>query len=270
MEEITDRTFDFKGMVTEMSEERQNYYGSLCTEMYEILHEKAPEDELDFYLSYAKKDMKILEALCGSGRFLVPFMERGFDITGIDLSGEMLDKLKEKAPDAKVFQADIVEYSSKEKYDYIFISSSSVSLFTDMNLCRKTLKKIKEMLAPKGKFVFAVDTVANRCEDDEDYKISASVKTKEGFDLILKSKNYYDEKNQTQFLPGIYELYQETTLLKKETMDFQIHLYKFGEMEQALKELGFSDVKTYSSFTKDDAADDKCEIFLFECSTAGE
>lgn len=30
---------------------KQNYYGSLCTEMYEILHKQAPRDELDFYLS---------------------------------------------------------------------------------------------------------------------------------------------------------------------------------------------------------------------------
>ena len=79
-----------------MSELKQNYYGSLCTEMYEILHEQAPQDELDFYLSYAEKGKKILEPLCGSGRFLVPFLERGFDISGMDLSGEMLAKLKQK------------------------------------------------------------------------------------------------------------------------------------------------------------------------------
>lgn len=32
-----------------------NCYGSLCTEMYEILHEKTPQDEpdLQFYMSMA-------------------------------------------------------------------------------------------------------------------------------------------------------------------------------------------------------------------------
>ena len=60
-----------------MSRPKQNYYGSLCAEMYEILHKTAPREELDFYLSYAEKEKKILEPLCGSGRFLVPFMERG-------------------------------------------------------------------------------------------------------------------------------------------------------------------------------------------------
>ena len=76
-----------------MEQIRQNYYGNLCTEMYEILHSEAPSDELDFYLSYAEKGKKILEPLCGSGRFLVPFLERGFTISGIDLSEEMLAKL---------------------------------------------------------------------------------------------------------------------------------------------------------------------------------
>ena len=41
--------------------EEKNYYGNLCTEMYEILHAEAPQDELNFYLSYAEKGKKILE-----------------------------------------------------------------------------------------------------------------------------------------------------------------------------------------------------------------
>lgn len=32
-----------------------NYYADLCTEMYEILHPTAPQDELAFYLSYARE-----------------------------------------------------------------------------------------------------------------------------------------------------------------------------------------------------------------------
>ena len=99
--------------------EEKNYYGNLCTEMYEILHVEAPQDELNFYLSYAEKGKKILEPLCGSGRFLVPFVERGLDISGIDLSNEMLQKLKQKLPEAKVVQADIMKYSPREKFDYI-------------------------------------------------------------------------------------------------------------------------------------------------------
>lgn len=248
-----------------MGEHRRNYYGSLCTEMYEMLHKQAPEDELNFYLSFAQKGDKILEPLCGSGRFFVPFLERGFSIRGMDLSGEMLEKLREKVPHGQVEQADIMEYCPDEKFDYIFVSSGSISLFTDMQLCRRVLGHLKDLLASGGKLVFAVETMADRCPDDSDYIVTASVRTEEGFDLVLKTKHFYDEKTQTQFSPGIYELYDGSRLLQVERMDFQTHLYRFGEMEQYLREIGFTAIKTYSSFEKDIAAGDGCEMFLFEC-----
>ena len=244
----------------------KNYYGNLCTEMYEILHDKAPQDELDFYLSYAEKNKKILEIMCGSGRFLVPFLEYGYNIRGVDFSVEMLEKLKLKAPEADVEYADIAKYTTNEQFDYIFISSGSVSLFTDMNLCQKILKKIKGLLSPAGKFVFAVDTIAAKCLDNDDYEMSVSVKMKNGFDLVLKTKNYFDVQQQIQFSPGIYELYDRDKLLKSEHMDFQTHLYKFGEMENYLREAGFTEIKTYSSFEKEIAIDDCCDMFLFECN----
>ena len=127
-----------------MEQIRQNYYGNLCTEMYEILHREAPSDELDFYLSYAEKGKKILE------------------------------------PMASVACRDILQYSSDRLFDYIFISSSSVSLFTDISVCRQLLGKMKSLLSPDGVFVFAVDTIANRCIDDTEYVPSVTVPFEDG------------------------------------------------------------------------------------------
>lgn len=248
-----------------MSEPERNYYGSLCAEMYDILHKTAPEDELEFFLAYAKKGQKILEPLCGNGRFLLPFLERDFDITGFDQSEEMLAKLKQKAPDAQAFQADITTYPGQGIYDYIFIPSCSMSLFTDITQCKQILRKLNELLAKGGKLVFSVDTIANRYANDSDYQTTASVKTPEGFDLILKSKNYYDEHSQTQFMPGVYALYRNGVLLNQERMDFQTHLYNAGEMEQYLSESGFSNVRSYSSYDKAPVSSGDPEILIYEC-----
>ena len=245
---------------------KKNYYGSLCTEMYEILHKDTPQDELAFYLSYANKRDLIFEPLCGSGRFLIPFLQRGYNISGIDLSAEMLAKLKEKNSDAKVCLCDILNYNTTRKYDYIFISSGSVSLFTDMELCKKILYKIKNLLKKGGKFVFAVDTVADKCSDDSDYRVVKSVKTTEGYDLILKCKNRFDVKSSTQYSPSIYELYDGNILLQREEMDFQTHLYQLGEIEPYLYSIGFTKVCVYSSYDKELAADNNSDMFLFECS----
>lgn len=245
--------------------EQQNYYGSLCTELYELLHPEAPREELDFYLSYAAPGQRILEAMCGSGRFLVPFLERGFAIEGVDLSAEMLAKLQRKAPDATVCCCDIRTFAPGRVYDYIFVTSGSVSLFTDPALCREILQRLGQLLAPGGVLVFAVDVLASRCPEDTDYQLTAHVRTPEGYELLLKSKNHYDPQTQTQFMPGLYQLYDGPRLLRQESMDFQTHLYRFGEMEQLLAQIGFSRVTTYTGFSKQIAAGEGSEMFLFEC-----
>ena len=49
-------------------------------------------------------------------------------------------------------------------------------------------------------------------------------------------------------------------------MDFQTHLYALGEMENHLREAGFTKIVTYSSFDKKMATDNKSETLLYECS----
>ena len=241
------------------------YHGSLCTEMYEFLHCHASEEELAFYLAYAKEGMRILEPLCGSGRFLIPFMQRGFDIQGVDSSREMLEKLRRKAPDAHVVQCDIMSYRPSVLFDYAFVASSSMSLFTEVATCRSVLATIRRMLKPDGILVFGVDTVACKHEDDADYRLIAIAPMPESRVLTLRSRNRYEKETQTQFSPGLYELKKEDKVLQSETMDFQTHLYRFGEMENLLADTGFSDVKTYRSFSKEKAVDSVGEMFLFEC-----
>lgn len=74
----------------------KTYYGSLCSRFYDIDKPTAPKEELNFYLSYMRKGMSILEAMCGSGRFLFEVAKRGFSIDGFDLSFDMLERCKER------------------------------------------------------------------------------------------------------------------------------------------------------------------------------
>lgn len=97
-------------------------------------------------------------------------------------------------------------------------------------------------------------------------KVCATVKTKEGYELILKMKNHYDENSQTQFSPSVYELYNGEELLKSENVDFQTHLYLYGEMEEYLKKCGFKSIVTYSNYQKELAINNECEMFIYECS----
>lgn len=226
----------------------KNYYGRLCMETYEALHAAAPEDELAFYLSYARAGDKILEPMCGSGRFLIPFMERGFGITGIDLSEEMLSALYRKTPQAHAFKGDILEFSSDVLYDYIFISSGSFSLFTDAETADGVLVKLRSLLAPGGKMVIAAESMAGACNGDGSYRLVSAMPFDDGGELRFSSMDRYDAKTQTQYSPGRYELYRDGELVESEWMDFQIRLYRFWGVGAAAGAGGFCERDDVSLF----------------------
>lgn len=54
------------------------------------------EKDLAFYTSLCHRDEKILEVGCGTGRVLQRFLNDGFQITGVDISDEMLAVAKQK------------------------------------------------------------------------------------------------------------------------------------------------------------------------------
>lgn len=247
----------------------QNDYGSLCTEMYEILHPQAPAEEMEFYLSYAKKEQRILEPMCGSGRFLATFMEKGYDIWGMDASKEMLEKLRAKAPEAKADRCTLEDYRPGVKFDYIFIPSGSICLFTDGEQLAGVLRKLREFMNPGGWLVFAVDTVACACPDDGEYRKDLTVTPSEGLEIALWTKNRYDAQTQTQYSPGRYVLSRGEEALRQEEMDFQTHLYRTGEMDALLEQAGFTQIKAYGGYDKSPAKAEEGEMLLYECR-AGE
>lgn len=67
-------------------------YGELCTEVYDISKPLGYSfGDVEFYtqrLIHSKG--KVLEAGCGSGRVLIPLLEAGINVDGLDNSTEIL------------------------------------------------------------------------------------------------------------------------------------------------------------------------------------
>ncbi len=162
----------------------------------------------------------------------------------------MLAKLKKKRPDALVTRDDMAALNAEEKFDYIFITSGSVSLFTEDEPLKKMLRSIRGALCRGGLFVFAVDTIACVEPDDDDYLITARARIDARRELVLRTKNRFNAQTKTQFSPGIYELTEDGEPIEVESMDFQTHLHSFREMDGILDAAGFEIIGVYSSFDK--------------------
>lgn len=72
-------------------------YRALLTQAYDIDKPHAPPEELGYYRSFVDKaDGPVLEAMCGSGRFLLPLLADGIDIDGVDSSPDMLQACRHR------------------------------------------------------------------------------------------------------------------------------------------------------------------------------
>jgi SAM-dependent methyltransferase len=114
---------------------------------------------LDFYVGLAKAaGGPVLDVACGTGRILLPCLQAGVDIEGVDLFGGMLARLREKAADLRLkpqlHQADMASFRLPRRYALIMIPFNAFvhNLTTEDQLA--TLRTCRDHLRPGGLLVF--------------------------------------------------------------------------------------------------------------------
>jgi len=129
----------------------------------------------DFYGEIAewvrpvRADFRLLDLGCGTGLELARLFEKypGMQVTGIDLSAEMLALLREKFPDRpmRLIRGSYFEVDFGGPYD-IVLSTYSLHHFTEDEK-RRLYRKIHGALATGGTFVFGDYTVASQAQQAE-------------------------------------------------------------------------------------------------------
>jgi SAM-dependent methyltransferase len=114
---------------------------------------------LDFYMGLARAaGGPVLDVACGTGRVLLPCLQSGVDIEGVDLFAGMLTRLREKAAALQLqpalHQADMATFKLPRRYALIIIPFNAFvhNLTTDAQLA--TLHTCRQHLVPGGQLVF--------------------------------------------------------------------------------------------------------------------
>lgn len=130
-------------------------YGPLCALFYDADKPQAPGDEVAWYGQRLPRDAgPLLEPMCGSGRLLLPLVEAGFNVHGVDASAAMLAncaaRLTAAHREAKLFRQDIGELNLPLRYGAAFVAAGSFQLLTDPNRARAALEHIRTHLVDPG------------------------------------------------------------------------------------------------------------------------
>jgi SAM-dependent methyltransferase len=101
----------------------------------------------------------LLDLACGTGKSFVPFLRRGFEVTGCDLSGAMLAEAARKAPGTPLVHADVRELGTLGAFDLVTCFDDSLNyLLTERDLGR-ALAAIEANLSPGGLALFDLNTL---------------------------------------------------------------------------------------------------------------
>ncbi len=105
------------------------------------------------------KSLKIIDVGCGTGRHAIELAKRGYNVTGIDLSENLLHKAREKAKAAGVkvtfLHQDARNLPFNNQFDgALMICEGAFPLMETDEMNFEILEGVTRALKPKAKFIF--------------------------------------------------------------------------------------------------------------------
>jgi SAM-dependent methyltransferase len=130
-------------------------------ELYDLVlqHPIAGSYGLDFYVALAREaNGPVLDIACGTGRILLPCMQAGVDIEGLDLFEPMLKTLRTKAAalglSPRLHQADMSEFSVPRRFALVMIPFNAFIHNMTQEAQIRCLERCREHLLPGGLLAF--------------------------------------------------------------------------------------------------------------------
>ena len=126
--------------------------------IYDDIYRDLTED-IPFYLSLLSDDpsISVLEIGCGTGRITLPLSQIGSDVTGMDNSKHMLEKLKDKMGPydcmPKLTLKNMINFEFNEKFDLVIIPFRGFQSLLRVREQDQCLESIKNVLANNGRLI---------------------------------------------------------------------------------------------------------------------
>lgn len=243
-------------------------YGNLSSLYYDLDAVHGAERELPFYRTYLTQAMgPILEPMCGTGNFLIPFTQEDFEIDGFDASTHMLERLAEKATAQRLSVSAqlgrLEDLSIAQRYALVFIPNCSINLILDHDTVIQCLHNIYTAMTHNGRFI--CELLTTRAWGDIDANTTVKTRTLDDGTLITVETNTVRCNNQYLTATHRYRLLRGNEILKTEDEEYTLKLYDPTAFEQMLKSIGFTHItrtRLYHHGEQPKADDD---IIVFEC-----
>ncbi|MEV0322858.1 class I SAM-dependent methyltransferase [Streptomyces sp. NPDC050658] len=184
---------------------------------------------------------RVLDLCCGPGLYLVPLAERGYRVTGVDLSAEMLKRAgavcAAAAPEVRLLQADMLTHVEPAAYDVVLNVFTSFGYFDDPRDNLRVLTNTHESLVPGGQLLIDVmgkEVLAGWIGRPQLVRLDGA--------YVLQRDTVLDDWTR---LRTDWTLVRDGTAREASITSF---LYSAAELRALFETAGFTDVECYGGF----------------------
>ena len=219
-------------------------------QVYDVLMQDSPYDRWlewvgDFWREHGQPST-VIDLGCGTGSIAIPLAKAGYQVTGVDLSSEMLAIAYQKAQQAqatlRLMEQDMRELQAPQ-VDSIISLCDSLSYLTEEEDVRQTFKQVRAHLNPGGYFLFDVHSP---------YKITHGFGN-ETFTLQEENVAYIwncfcDEERLEVEHQLTFFIREPNGLFQRVEENHTQRAYQPIQMIGWLREAGFTDIKLTADF----------------------
>jgi SAM-dependent methyltransferase len=156
-----------------------------------IFHDVEYDDWADFTLevlndldwighSLEPSEVRILDLACGTGGSTKPYVERGFDVTGVDASQYMLEVARNKLPGVTFHQQGFLDLALGTRFHLVTCVFDSLNNLTVPHDLERAFAQVFAHLLPGAWFAFDMNTSFGVRDLWDDDRFEGEVKTPDG------------------------------------------------------------------------------------------
>lgn len=126
------------------------------------------------YLAEHGKGGRVLELGSGTGRVLVPLAQKGVDVSGVEGSPRMVQRMRVRAGTEKipVEVGDMAELPERGAFDLVYCVFNTFYCLLEQEKQVRCLRNVAERLAPDGIFVFEAGVPDQARTDSEGQRVA--------------------------------------------------------------------------------------------------
>ena len=222
-------------------------YHALATSYDRLTNDVDYEATVEFYMEILKREglspRTCVDLACGTGSVTKILAEKGYEVTGVDLSEEMLTQAFQKVQDMenppRFICQNLRDLYLPRGVDMAVCALDSLDYITDPDDCAEAIRRTYKALNPGGIFIFDVNT------PEKLRAMDGQVFLDEDDDVYCVWRGEFDE--ETNICSYWMDLFQRSgDVWQRSCEEHCEYAYSEQQLRGYLKAAGFTHVEVYA------------------------